>query len=46
MLIGTIFTLFVLPSIYMVIARDRDADEAEVREDELLGEAALEPVGA
>jgi multidrug efflux pump len=46
MIVGTLFTLFVLPSIYMLIARDRGAEEAEADEDDLLGEAELEPVGA
>ena len=47
MIVGTLFTLFVVPSIYMVIARDRRADETEPDEDDdLLGERELEPVGA
>jgi len=46
MIVGTLFTLFVVPSIYMVIARDRRAEEIESDEDDLLGEAELEPVGA
>ena len=44
MIVGTLFTLFVVPSIYMVIARDRNADEPA--EDALLGSPALEPVVA
>jgi multidrug efflux pump len=40
MIVGTLFTLFVVPSIYMVIARDRRAEE-----DDLLDEIAIEPVG-
>jgi multidrug efflux pump len=46
MIVGTLFTLFVVPSIYMLIARDRGAEEATAEEDDLLGEAELEPVGA
>ena len=47
MIVGTLFTLFVVPSIYMVIARDRRADDTEPDEDDdLLGERELEPVGA
>jgi multidrug efflux pump len=46
MIVGTLFTLFVVPSIYMLIARDRGAEEAAADEDDLLGEAELEPVGA
>jgi multidrug efflux pump len=46
MIVGTLFTLFVVPSIYMVIARDRNAEEPEEDEDDLLGEPELEPVGA
>ncbi len=44
MIVGTLFTLFVVPSIYMVIARDRRAEEIEAGEDDLLDE--LEPVSA
>ena len=47
MIVGTLFTLFVVPSIYMVIARDRRADETEPDEDDdLLDNPELEPVGA
>jgi multidrug efflux pump len=46
MIVGTLFTLFVVPSIYMLIARDRGAEEEAADEDDLLGEAELEPVGA
>jgi multidrug efflux pump len=46
MIVGTLFTLFVVPSIYMVIAKDRHSEEAEAEEDDLLGEPELEPVGA
>ena len=45
MIVGTLFTLFVVPSIYMVIARDRTG-ETEADEDDLLGEPELEPVSA
>jgi multidrug efflux pump len=46
MIVGTLFTLFVVPAIYMVIARDHGADAMEAEEDDLLGEPELEPVGA
>jgi multidrug efflux pump len=46
MVVGTLFTLFVVPSIYMVIARDRSANDPLADEDDLLGEPELEPVGA
>jgi len=46
MIVGTLFTLFVVPAIYMFIARDRNAEATEADEDDLLGEAELEPVGA
>jgi multidrug efflux pump len=46
MIIGTLFTLFVVPSIYMVIAHDRKAEaETADQDDDLLGEEELEPVG-
>ncbi len=35
MIIGTLFTLFVVPSIYMLVARARAADSAEARQAEL-----------
>jgi multidrug efflux pump len=38
MIIGTIFTLFVVPSIYMLVARNRRDTEAEI--EEINGEAA------
>jgi multidrug efflux pump len=39
MAIGTLFTLFVLPSIYTLIAKDHSAEEAEEQEDaETVGE--------
>jgi multidrug efflux pump len=43
MIVGTLFTLFVVPSIYMVIARDRRAD---ANENDLLRSPELEPAGA
>ena len=46
MIVGTLFTLFVVPAIYMFVARDRNADVTEADEDDLLGEAELEPVSA
>ena len=46
MIVGTLFTLFVVPSIYMIIARDRraEATAASEEDDDLLGEPELEPV--
>ena len=41
MIIGTLFTLFVVPSIYMLLAKDRHGKPAEA-----VDEAELEPVGA
>jgi multidrug efflux pump len=29
MAVGTLFTLFVIPSIYMLVARDRSKDRAQ-----------------
>jgi multidrug efflux pump len=46
MIVGTLFTLFVVPSIYMVIARDRSADEPITDDLDLMGDTELEPVGA
>jgi multidrug efflux pump len=48
MIVGTLFTLFVVPSIYMVVARDRRAEQREASEedDDLLGEPELEPLSA
>jgi len=46
MIVGTLFTLFVVPAIYMVFARERGVEEPEEDEDELMGETELEPVGA
>ncbi len=46
MIVGSLFTLFVVPSIYMVIARDRGAEEVKPDEDDLAGKAVLEPVAA
>jgi multidrug efflux pump len=33
MIVGTLFTLFVVPSIYMLIARTRAAEPAAAREE-------------
>jgi hypothetical protein len=30
MAIGTLFTLFIIPSIYMLIAKDKSANRAEI----------------
>lgn len=35
MLIGTIFTLFMLPSVYIALGRDMNATQKTVRENEL-----------
>jgi multidrug efflux pump len=40
MAIGTLFTLFILPSVYVLIARDHRAAEAKEREAEATAEAA------
>jgi multidrug efflux pump len=45
MIVGTLFTLFVVPSIYMLIAKDRGAEQEAEDEDDLLGEREMEPVG-
>jgi multidrug efflux pump len=50
MIIGTIFTLFVVPAVYMVVARDHskrrgEEEESQVAAPEVDGRA-LEPVGA
>jgi multidrug efflux pump len=42
MIIGTMFTLFVVPSIYMLLARDHSAKPAGRDADEILDEAELE----
>jgi multidrug efflux pump len=42
MIIGTIFTLFVVPSIYMLLARDHSVKPARRDADEILDEAELE----
>jgi len=47
MIVGTFFTLFVVPAIYMFVARDRQpTTPPEVDEDDLLGETDLEPATA
>jgi len=45
MIVGTLFTLFVVPAIYMFIARDRHAEEPAPEEEGLLGDAELVAVG-
>jgi len=40
MIIGTMFTLFVVPSIYMLVARTHRADEADADLQAILPEAA------
>ena len=47
MIIGTLFTLFVVPSIYVLVARTRAlAPAAEASEARRLADLAAEPVGA
>ncbi|MGB8166284.1 MAG: efflux RND transporter permease subunit [Chthoniobacteraceae bacterium] len=46
MIIGTLFTLFVLPAIYMLIARDRGADRSESEAEKLIDDLELESVEA
>ncbi|MEA3209897.1 MAG: multidrug efflux pump [Chthoniobacter sp.] len=46
MIIGTLFTLFVLPAIYMLIARDRAAGKSDERVDKLIEEFELNAVEA
>jgi multidrug efflux pump len=44
MIIGTSFTLFVVPSIYMLIAKDHRRDKLRRGESDLEAETNLEPV--
>ena len=46
MIIGTLFTLFVLPAIYMLIARDRSAGRCDVETEKLIREVEMEQVEA
>ena len=46
MILGTIFTMFVVPVFYSVIAADHSAVTARERETEEAGAPALEPVHA
>jgi multidrug efflux pump len=46
MIVGTLFTLFVVPSIYMLIARNRQAESESPDEDPLLGQTEYEPLSA
>ncbi len=46
MMIGTVFTLFVLPAIYMLIARDHNASKAARAPERRVRELELEPVDA
>ncbi|MEQ1850062.1 MAG: efflux RND transporter permease subunit [Chthoniobacteraceae bacterium] len=46
MIIGTLFTLFVLPAIYMLIARDRGGASGAAEAKKLMQELELEPVDA
>jgi multidrug efflux pump len=46
MIVGTLFTLFVVPSIYMLIARNRRSESLTPDEDPLLGETEYEPLSA
>ena len=44
MIIGTIFTLFVVPSIYMLVARKHQRDAASQLEDDSVAEQSAEAV--
>ena len=46
MIIGTLFTLFVLPAIYMLIAHDQNQSKAPALTEKALQELDLEPVEA
>jgi multidrug efflux pump len=46
MIIGTVFTLFVLPAIYMLIARDRTGDPSDAETEKLIEEIDLESIEA
>ena len=46
MIIGTVFTLFVLPAIYMLIARDRSAGKRTHAPERRVPELQLEPLDA
>ena len=46
MIIGTLFTLFVLPAIYMLIARDRRSGKADAETERLIRELEMESVEA
>ena len=43
MMIGTVFTLFVVPSIYMLLARTRVAEAAQVTEDAVVPAGLADP---
>ena len=45
MIIGTIFTLFVLPAIYVVIARNHGGTKRDEETEKLMQELELEPAG-
>jgi multidrug efflux pump len=45
MSVGTLFTLFVIPSIYMLVARDRSATRATSQSAEIAGEQRLKHMG-
>jgi multidrug efflux pump len=46
MIIGTLFTLFVLPAIYILIAKDHRAGSGDEETEKLMRELELEPVEA
>ncbi len=46
MIVGTVFTLFVLPAIYMLIARDRSGGKADAETEKLIREVEMESVEA
>jgi multidrug efflux pump len=44
MAVGTVFTLFVIPSIYMLVAKDHSRDRVREETDALVAEAAGRPL--
>jgi multidrug efflux pump len=46
MIIGTLFTLFVLPAIYILIAKDHRGGSGDEETEKLMRELELEPVEA
>lgn len=46
MIIGTLFTLFVLPAIYMLVARNRNPGQRDTQTEKLFEELELETLTA